>query len=74
MDAEAFLATLPPFDGIQRLDPLPDLTKDAVLDAEVTLPLAQGVDVSALRWVRMRPPRARDSRVLLVDVSRLSAP
>ena len=74
MDAASYLRSLSPLAAIAPLDASTAfLHREAVLAAEVSLPLAQGVDVAALRWVLMRPPHARDSRVLLVDASRLSA-
>lgn len=74
MDAASYLRSLSPLAAIAPLDASTAfLQREAVLAAEVSLPLAQGVDVAALRWVLMRPPHARDSRVLLVDASRLSA-
>ena len=75
MDAASYLRSLSPLAAIAPLDASTAflLQREAILAAEVSLPLAQGVDVAALRWVLMRPPHARDSRVLLVDASRLSA-
>lgn len=74
MDADAYLRNLPPLGRIVPLDISAGLDKAAVVAAEVRLPLAPGVDVSSLRWVRMRPLYEPDTRVLLVDASRLSAP
>ena len=68
------------FKAMQRLDsslkPLGDTPadKDAVLAAEVRLPCPPGVCVEHLRVATLREPYARSPRLLLVDVSRLSAP
>lgn len=48
--------------------------KDDLLAAEVTLPLDPACDVSRLRSVKMRRPYALHAELVLVDVSRLSAP
>jgi hypothetical protein len=74
MDAKQFLASLPAWDGVQRLDAAINASKDDVLAAEVWLPVDMGVDVSTFRTVRVRAPFQSASRLLLVDVSRLPAP
>lgn len=76
MTGKAFLASLQAWGGVRPLDDLGPLTwaeRDAFLAAEVRLPVPGGTDVSTLRTVAFRPPFERESRLLLVDVSRLPA-
>lgn len=58
-------------EDIPMLDDKLNASKEDVLAAEVSLPLACGADVSTLRRVQMRPPYSLESRQLVVDVSRL---
>jgi hypothetical protein len=76
MDAKQYLASLPAWDEVQRLDAFlaHQLDKEDLLAAEVSLPLASDVDVSSLRLTQLRRPHELCSLPLLVDVSRLSAP
>lgn len=53
---------------------LAGLDKDALLAAEVTLPLDPACDVSNVAVVMMRRPYGRCAEQVLVDVSRLPAP
>lgn len=71
-----FLSTLSAWDGVGRLDSLlsQGLDKDDILEAEVTLPVAQPFDASLLRVASIRRPYSRDSELILVDVSRLPVP
>lgn len=75
MDAKQYLASLPAWDGVSRLDPTiaQRVDKEHLLAAEVRLPVPAGTDVSTLRTVLVRPPYQRESRLLLVDASRLPA-
>lgn len=75
MNAKQFLASLPAWDGVGRLDATISqrLDKEDLLAAEVRLPVPVGTDVSTLRTVLVRPPYQRESRLLLVDASRLPA-
>lgn len=74
MDAKQYLASLPAWDGIQRLEDwlAHQLDKEDLLAAEVSLPLVSGADVSLLRLTQLRRPHELCSRPLLVDVSRLN--
>jgi len=76
MNARAYFASLPAWDGVNRLDAFlaQRIDKDEVLAAEVRLPVPVGTDVSTFRTVLVRPPFQSESRLLLVDVSRLPAP
>lgn len=75
MREQQFLAAVSGFSqGLKPLEHPEKYDRERLLDAEVTLPLVQGVDVALLRVVRVRRPYARESRPLLVDVSRLSGP
>jgi hypothetical protein len=74
MRSTDFLAGLAPLAGIRPLEPGMCADKDALFDAEVSLPLAPGFSADGLRLAWARPAYSRDSRLLVVDVSRLSAP
>ncbi len=70
-----FMDSLARFDaGVKPLEQGDRFSKDDLLAAEVSLPLAPNCDVASLRVVQVRPPYCRESRPLLVDASRLPAP
>lgn len=73
MDAKTYLASLAPWANVKPLEDGVNASKDDLLDAEVSLPLADGVVFSSLRVVHLRRPYELSSRPLLVDVSRLPA-
>jgi hypothetical protein len=75
MNAKQYLASLSAWDGVGRLEGTiaQHFDKEHLLAAEVRLPVPLGTDVSTLRTVLVRPPYQRESRLLLVDVSRLPA-
>lgn len=70
MDAKQYIAGLPQWDGRALLA---GLDKDAVLAAEVTLPVAPGF-VGRLAAVEVRRPYHGRAELIAVDVSRLPAP
>jgi hypothetical protein len=71
MDAKTFIATLPAWDGNSHLSPL--LDKDAVLAAEVKLPVPPGF-TGRLGVVSVRRPYSAQIKLIAVDVCRLTAP
>lgn len=70
MDAKQFLSSLPAWDGIECLT---HLDKEAVLAAEVTLPVPPGF-TGRLVAVRVRRPHRAQIELIAVDASRLPAP
>jgi len=74
MDTKQWLASLPAWDGVQRLEEDLNPSKDDVLEAEVSFPLVEPCVASNLRLVQMRRPYSPDVESVLVDVSRLPAP
>ncbi len=75
MNTKQYLASLPVWDGVSRLDAATAqrVDKEQLLAAEVRLPVPFGTDVSTFRTVLVRPPYQRESRLLLVDAARLPA-
>jgi hypothetical protein len=69
MDAGSYLASLPQWDGAARVAAL---SRDDVLAAEVSLPVAPGF-TGRLAAVTVRRPYRAQSELIAVDVSRLPA-
>jgi hypothetical protein len=70
MDAKQFLANLPAWDSAECLA---HLDKDAVLSAQVRLPVAPGF-TGRLVPVKVRRPYRAQIELIAVDASRLPAP
>lgn len=70
MDAKQYIAGLPQWD---RQAHLAGLDKDALLAAEVTLPVAPGF-VGRLASIEVRRPYHDRTELIAVDVSRLPVP
>ena len=70
MDAKQFIAGLPAWDGVQRLD---GLTKAQLFAAQVKLPVPTGF-TGRLAVAKVRRPYHAQTELVTVDVSRLRAP
>lgn len=71
---ESFLSNLDAPDSVQRLEESHNASKEDFLDAEVQISAIGQFDASQLRFTEVRPAFCRNSRLLLVDVSRLPSP
>lgn len=74
MKSQQYLANLPAWDGLPRVDAFQMRSKDDFLGAEVGSIVDAGVKMNDLQAVTMRPPFESHARFVIFDASRLPAP